>query len=147
MNLIQSCIRHPVSTTVGVLFLILFGVVALINLPIQLAPDVDKPEITVTTIWPGASPLEIERDIIDEQEEELKSLEGLVRMRSESRDGIGVITLRFQVGTDKDAVKCERFAHDDVWCVPIELSFEPEASAALIALVLRHNEERRWISP
>ena len=49
--------------------------------------------------------------------------------------------------TEKDAVKCERVAHDDVWCVPIELSFEPEASAGLIALVLRHIEERRWISP
>ena len=102
MNLIKTCIRYPVSTTVGVLFVLLFGVVALINLPIQLAPDVDKPEISVTTIWPGASPQEVERDIIDEQEEELKSLEGLVRMRSESHDGQGVITLRFQVGTDKD---------------------------------------------
>ena len=49
--------------------------------------------------------------------------------------------------TEKDAVKCERIAHDDVWCVPIELSFERGASAALMALVLRHIEERRWISP
>ena len=102
MNLIKTCIRYPVTTTVGVMFLLLFGTVALINLPIQLTPDVDKPEITVTTIWPGASPQEVERDIIDEQEEELKSLEGLVRMRSESHDGRGMITLRFQVGTDKD---------------------------------------------
>ena len=49
--------------------------------------------------------------------------------------------------TEKDAVKCERIAHDGVWCVPIELSFEPDASAGLMALVLRHIEERRWISP
>ena len=105
MNLIQFCIRHPVTTAVGVLFLVLFGVVALLNMPVQLAPEVAKPEITVTTVWPGASPLEVERDIIDEQEEELKSLEGLVRMRSESQDGQGVITLRFQVGTDKDAAR------------------------------------------
>ena len=49
--------------------------------------------------------------------------------------------------TEKDAVKCERIAHDDVWCVPIELSFEQEASAAFMALVQRHVEERRWISP
>ena len=103
MNLIKTCIHHPVTTTVGVLFIVLFGVVALVNLPVQLTPDIDKPEITVTTIWPGASPQEVERDIIDEQEEELKSLEGLARMRSESQDGQGVITLRFQVGTDKDA--------------------------------------------
>ncbi len=105
MNFIQSCIRHPVTTAVGVIFLVLFGIVALLNMPVQLAPEVTKPEITVTTIWPGASPLEVERDIIDEQEEELKSLEGLVRMRSESQDSQGVITLRFQVGTDKDAAR------------------------------------------
>lgn len=49
--------------------------------------------------------------------------------------------------TEKDAVKCERIAHDDVWCVPIQLSFEPDESAGLMALVLRHIEERRWISP
>ena len=105
MNFIQSCIRYPVTTAVGVIFLVLFGFVALFDMPVQLTPEVTKPEITVTTVWPGASPLEVERDIIDEQEEELKSLEGLVRMRSESQDGRGVITLRFQVGTDKDTAR------------------------------------------
>ena len=49
--------------------------------------------------------------------------------------------------TEKDAVKCGRIAHENVWCVAIELAFEPEASAGLLALVLRHIEERRWISP
>ncbi len=105
MNFIQACIRYPVSTAVGVIFLILFGFVALFAMPVQLTPEVTKPEIVVTTIWPGASPQEVERDIIDEQEEELKSLEGLVRMRSESQDGQGIITLLFQVGTDKDAAR------------------------------------------
>ena len=105
MNLVQSCIRYPVATAVGVIFLVLFGVVALLNMPVQLTPEITRPEITVTTAWPGASPLEVERDIINEQEEELKSLEGLVRMRSESQDGQGIITLRFQVGTDKDAAR------------------------------------------
>ena len=105
MNLIQACIRYPVSTAVGVIFVVMFGVVSLFNLPVQLTPDVDKPQITVTTAWPGASPLEVERDIIDEQEEELKSLEGLVKMESESHDGYGEIILRFQVGTDKDAAR------------------------------------------
>ncbi len=105
MNLIQACIRYPVSTSVGVIFLALFGLIALFNLPVQLTPDVVKPEITVTTEWPGASPLEIEQDVINEQEEELKSLPGLVKMESESHDGYGEITLRFQVGTDKDAAR------------------------------------------
>ena len=49
--------------------------------------------------------------------------------------------------TEKDAVKCELIAHDNVWSVPAKLSFKPEASAGLTTLVLRHIEERRWISP
>ncbi len=103
MNVIQSAIRYPVTTTVGVLFIVLFGVVSLLRLPIQLTPDVTKEEITVDTRWQGASSHEIEREIIDEQEEQLKGVEGLERMFSESSFGSGQIVLRFPAGTDLDA--------------------------------------------
>jgi HAE1 family hydrophobic/amphiphilic exporter-1 len=59
--------------------------------------------VTVQTIWPGASPGEIEREIVDEQEEQLKSLDGLVKMTSSSSDSVGSITLTFAVGSDADA--------------------------------------------
>jgi len=103
MTIITSCIRYPVSTAVGVILIVLFGGIALFRLPVQLTPTVDKPVITVVTVWPGASPLEVEREIIDEQEEQLKSLEGLIKMESTSRDSAGDIKLRFQVGTDVDS--------------------------------------------
>ncbi|MEW5978908.1 MAG: efflux RND transporter permease subunit [Acidobacteriota bacterium] len=104
MKVITSAVRYPVSTTVGVLLLALFGGISLYNLPIQLTPDVVDPEITVTTIWPGASPQEVEREIIDEQEEQLKSLEGLRKMSSSSADSLGTITLTFHAGTDLDSM-------------------------------------------
>ena len=103
MKLITASIKYPVSTAVGVLLLSLFGAIALYNLPIQLTPDVEDPEITVTTLWPGASPQEVEREIVDEQEEQLKSLEGLQKMSSSSADSTGIITLTFHTGIDKDA--------------------------------------------
>ncbi len=102
MKLIESSIRYPVTTTVGVLLLVLFGTISLFRIPIQLVPNVEEPKVTVTTVWPGASPQEIEREIIDEQEEQLKSLEGLTKLESESRDSQGTITLTFQVGTPLD---------------------------------------------
>ena len=71
MKIIDEAIRYPVTTTVGVLFLVLFGTIALFRIPVQLTPDVSRPTITVTTFWPGASPQEVERDIVDEQEEQL----------------------------------------------------------------------------
>ena len=103
MNLIQYCIRFPVTTAVGVLLLVLFGAIALFQLPIQLTPNINQPVITVTTYWPGASPYEVEREIIRKQEEELKTIEGLVSMRSESYDSEGVVILRFQLDTNKDS--------------------------------------------
>ena len=102
MNLIHAAIRYPVSTAVGVLLVVLFGIVALVKLPVQLAPDVEKHEVSVDTLWPGGSPHEVEREIIDEQEEQLKGVEGLEKMFSESSYGQGKVILRFPTGTNTD---------------------------------------------
>ena len=103
MKLVDSSIRRPVSVIVGVLFIALFGLIALFRIPVQLTPDVDRPVVTVNTLWPGASPEEVEQEIVQRQEEQLKALEGLVEMTSESRDSRAVVNLEFEVGVDPDA--------------------------------------------
>ncbi len=103
MKLVDSAIKYPVTVIVGVFFLVLFGIISLVQIPVQLTPDVTRPMITVTTTWRGASPQEIEREIVDEQEEYLKNVEGLLRMTSESMDSSGTVTLEFSVGTDIDS--------------------------------------------
>ena len=100
MNLIKFSIDNPVKLTVGVFLAMLFGSIAYLATPVQLTPDVTEPEITITTLWPGASAQEVEREIIDEQEEQLKGVEGMDRFTSESSDSVGSITIRFTVGTD-----------------------------------------------
>ena len=64
----------------------------------------DRPVVNVSTFWPGASPEEVEQEIVQRQEEQLKSLEGLVKMTSESQDSRGNVVLEFNVGIDPDAV-------------------------------------------
>ncbi|MBW1981053.1 MAG: efflux RND transporter permease subunit [Deltaproteobacteria bacterium] len=103
MKVVDASIKNPITVAVGVILLVMFGLIALFRIPVQLTPNVDKAEITVNTMWPGASPQEVEREIIDEQEDVLKSVEGLVEMKSESFLGRGRVTLQFQVGTDPDA--------------------------------------------
>lgn len=103
MKLVDLSIRFPVTVSVAVFLLALFGFIALFRIPIQLTPTIDRPLISVSTNWRGASPQEIEREIVEEQEEYLKSVEGLIRMTSESFDSSGRITLEFSVGTDIDA--------------------------------------------
>ena len=100
MNLIRIAIDRPIAVIAAVLMVVMFGLVALETIPIQLAPDVNRPTITVETIWPGAAPVEIEREIVNRQEEVLRGLEGVERMTSSSSLGRGAITLEFRVGQD-----------------------------------------------
>ena len=102
MKLVDTAIKKPVTVTVGVLLLVLFGTISLFRIPIQLTPNVDLPEISITTTWRGASPVEVEREVVDAQEEELKNLEGLVEIKSESQDSTAYINLMFEIGTNTD---------------------------------------------
>ncbi len=104
-RLVEAVVAYPVSVAVGVILLVLFGGLSLARIPIQLVPTVDRPEITVETVWRGASPEEVEREIADRQEEHLKATDGLVEMSSESLDGLARVILKFQVGTDVDAAR------------------------------------------
>jgi HAE1 family hydrophobic/amphiphilic exporter-1 len=100
MDIIKFSLNKPVSVAVGVLLILLFGILALNQLPQQLTPNVTEPKISVSTTWPGASPHEIEQDIIDEQELVLKNTPGLVEYEAISQDNKGTITLTFRIGTD-----------------------------------------------
>ena len=82
MHPIEAFIRNPIKVAVGVLLVALFGVIGLLRMPMQLTPEVNVPTITIETRWRGASPQEIEREIVQEQEEQLKSLQGLEKMQA-----------------------------------------------------------------
>ncbi|WP_020592636.1 efflux RND transporter permease subunit [Kiloniella laminariae] len=100
MNLIKVSIERPIAIISAVIMVVLFGAVALQMIPIQLTPDVNRPVISIRTNWPGAAPAEVERQIVNEQEEKLKGLENLHTMTSEAEFGRGRISLEFNVGTD-----------------------------------------------
>jgi HAE1 family hydrophobic/amphiphilic exporter-1 len=103
MNLVAAFVRNPVKVSVGVLLLVLFGIIAILRMPMQLVPEVQTPTITIETNWPGASPQEVEREIVQEQEEQLKGVEGVTKMSAECMDSRGTITLEFGVGEDMSA--------------------------------------------
>lgn len=73
MKLVETSIGRPVTVAVAVIFIILFGIISLFRIPVQLTPDIDNPKVTVNTVWNGASPFEVESEIVKKQEEELKA--------------------------------------------------------------------------
>lgn len=104
MDIIRYSIEKPVTVISVIIIVLLFGLISLKRLPFQLSPTVIEPEIKVTTTWRGATPYEIEREIIEEQENTLKGLPNLEEMESESMNGMGTVTLRFKVGTNVEEV-------------------------------------------
>lgn len=102
MNLIRYSIERPIAVIAAVFMITMFGALALRAIPIQLTPDVTRPMITVTTSWRGGSPAEIEREIVNRQEEAFKGLENLASIESTSQDGRGRVRLEFNIGTNMD---------------------------------------------
>ncbi|MEO0930896.1 MAG: efflux RND transporter permease subunit, partial [Pseudomonadota bacterium] len=100
MNPIRVAIDRPIAVMAVVIMAVLFGALALSRIPVQLAPDVRKPIVVVETSWPGAAPAEVEREIVNPQEDAFRGLEGLERMTSRSRTGQAEVTLEFAVGSD-----------------------------------------------
>lgn len=100
MNPIRLAIDRPIAVMAVVIMAVLFGVLALTRIPVQLAPDVRKPIVVVETVWPGAAPAEVEREIVNPQEDAFRGLEGLERMTSRSRSGQASVSLEFAVGSD-----------------------------------------------
>ncbi len=130
MDLIRLSIQRPVAVIAAVLMTVMFGYLALTTIPIQLAPDVNKPVIEIETIWFGAAPAEVEREVINRQEEVLRGLEGLDEMISSSQPGRGEITLTFNIGTNMDrALLLTANRLDRVTGYPVEVD-EPTLSTA-----------------
>ena len=102
MNLIKAALSNPVATVVAVLLALLFGLLSLERLPIQLTPEVEVPEISISTNWRAAAPQEIEANVIEPQEKVLRGMPGMTEMLSKAQRGQGTITIKLAVGTNLD---------------------------------------------
>jgi hydrophobic/amphiphilic exporter-1 (mainly G- bacteria), HAE1 family len=100
MNFIETAVRWRHGTFVLFCLLALFGVLSLLGLPLELQPGGDRPEITITTPYPGASPAEVEDLITRPIEERMEEVLGVQEILSTSRSGNSAITLRFDWNTD-----------------------------------------------
>lgn len=100
MPLTRLGLSNPVAVAVGCLLLVIFGLLSLSRLPIQLTPNIDRPTISISTGWRAAAPSEVESEIVEPQENQLRDVPGLVRMTATASQGRGSINLEFDVGAD-----------------------------------------------
>ncbi len=100
MNLVKASLSNPIAVLVAVLLALIFGIISLSRLPVQLTPEVEKPEISISTAWRSAAPAEIESEIIEPQEKVFRGLPGMTDIVAEASRGRGTITITFIVGMD-----------------------------------------------
>ncbi|MES1930884.1 cation/multidrug efflux pump [Salinisphaera dokdonensis CL-ES53] len=96
----EALIKRGTLMTIVVLLICLFGVLAAMRIPVQMIPDLAVRTITVTTSWPGATPQDVENEILIEQEEYLANIIGLQRMTAQANTGEAEIELEFPFSTD-----------------------------------------------
>src|SRR5690348_8131724 len=103
MRLIAASIRNPIAVAVTVALICLFGAMSLMKLPLQLFPDIDRPNITIFTGWRAASPEEAEAQLLEPQEQVLQGLPGVEDIEGNANSGGSFINLTFSIGTDMKA--------------------------------------------
>src|SRR4029077_18004389 len=102
-NIAELFIRRPVTTTLVMLAILLFGVIAYRQLPVNDLPNVDFPTIQVNAALPGASPDTMASAVAMPLERQFSTIAGLDSMTSSSFQGNTSITLQFNLSRNIDA--------------------------------------------
>ncbi len=96
----EALVRNGILTTVVALIVSVLGVLAAFRVPVQMIPDLEVRTVSIQTAWPGATPQDVEKEILIEQEEYLRTLPNLQRLESSASSGSAVIELDFPFGVD-----------------------------------------------
>lgn len=107
MTLTRISLGNPVAVIVAGILVVIFGTLSLLQLPIQMTPEIQRPEISIQTPWRASAPNEVESEIIEPQEDVLRSVPGLIKMTSNANFGSGSVLLEFAIGTDMNRALIE----------------------------------------
>jgi hydrophobe/amphiphile efflux-1 (HAE1) family protein len=94
----ELVLKHRQTLIAVLLALVVLGIQARFQIPVQLFPDTDPPTVTVITEYPGMASIDVDADLTKILEEELTSLDGVIRISSTSQAGLSVVRVEFQYG-------------------------------------------------
>jgi len=92
--------RRGTLLTVAVLIFCVLAIAAAIRMPVQMIPDLEVRTVSIETVWPGATPQDVEKEILIEQERYLRAVPNLKRMVSSAETSRATIRLEFPFGVD-----------------------------------------------
>ena len=107
MFLSNVSVKKPVLATMVILVFVVLGVFSFQRLSIDLMPEIDLPFVTITTIYPGAGPKEVESQITELIEEEAISVSNVKKVESYSQENVSIVMIEFELGIDVDIAAIE----------------------------------------
>ncbi len=99
-DLLSIFVRHPTAANLLMVAMILVGVFALLRMNTQFFPDFGIDMVVVEVEWPGAGAEDVDASVVEAIEPEVRFLDGVKRVRSTAREGMGRIVVEFEAGTD-----------------------------------------------
>ena len=100
MKIYESAVRKPVSTVLMFVGVMVFGLFSLMNLAVDQYPEIEIPQISVITFYPGANAADIETNITRILEDNLNTVSNLKKLTSKSQDNVSMIIVEFEYGSD-----------------------------------------------
>ena len=98
----KFAINRPITTLMGVLCFIVFGLMSYKTMPVNLFPNVDFPVVTIQTAYNGADASTVETKVTDKIEEAVSGIDGIDKLMSNSYEGFSVVTIQFELFKDLD---------------------------------------------
>jgi HAE1 family hydrophobic/amphiphilic exporter-1 len=124
MVISDFAIRRPVITVVSMVALVVFGLVSLTQLKTDEFPEVNPPIVVIAVPYPGASPDNVEREIVEPIEESLAGISGVRKIQSSSLDSFATITIQFTY--EKDLQEATQEIRDEINSIRNDLPAEME---------------------
>jgi HAE1 family hydrophobic/amphiphilic exporter-1 len=124
MFISDTAIKRPVLTVVAMLAIVVFGLVALLQLDTDEYPEINAPIVVIAIPYPGASPDVVEREVIEPIEEVISGISGVDRMTSNSLDSFGNIIVEFVF--EKDPQQATQEIRDEISGIRNDLPQEME---------------------
>ncbi|HAZ01691.1 MAG: acriflavin resistance protein [Bacteroidetes bacterium GWF2_42_66] len=103
MNIAKIAVNRPTLVVVVFTVLIFLGMASYTTLNYELMPNFSSPVFTIATVYPGASPAEVENSVTKKLEDAITSVENLDNIRSFSQEGVSIIVVTLKFSADADA--------------------------------------------
>ena len=103
--LTKFSLKNAMAVFIISFLLVLGGVYSFSKLKIDQFPDIEFPQLSIEAVYPGASPDDVDKQVVSKLEKRLSSIDGVTKITSSSYDSIGIITLEFPFDTDLDKVE------------------------------------------